>query len=588
MKLSKISITFWIFLLALILRLGYLFFLRQNYFFFDHPAADAAYYLEWARRIADGDWLGSKTFYGLPLYPYFLAVLDRLMLGHTMGVRVLQIFLGSFNCVLAVWIGRKVFSEKIARLAGILTAANFILIYYDGLLMPVTLLIFVSQVIILAFLHQDQLRGREWFILGLICGLGILGDGKILIFLGMTFLISRDSPYLSGKVGTVPTFPIFMLILGVTLVLGLTGLRNKIVGGSWVWVSAQSGLSFYAGNNPKADGTYQNPDFIRPTHQGQDEDQKIMAESLSGRRLSDAEVSRFWLGQGLKFIREQPLEYFKLLGQKFALFFTETERAFDLDLILQRQWKRRLDWNPYVLILPLALLGMRKIGTVPTYLLSQLIFTLIFFLTNRHRATILPFLIIYESAAVFWILEKIRHKKFLPLGAAVVFLLAFWAIFPPQSLPAKEVEFLKFSKAGPVYEQKGDFARAEAAYHKALAIHPEDTNSLYNLGNTYALQDKFAQAKEAYQKVLALNPMQIDALFNLAFCHEQTGDIAQARELYRQVLELNPQSADAYFQLGKTFEAEGDCDKAREYYQSVILLNPEFAQILSQQTTCFH
>ena len=92
-------------------------------------------------------------------------------------------------------------------------------------------------------------------------------------------------------------------------------------------------------------------------------------------------------------------------------------------MLLQRDWKRYLDINPFPLVFPLASMGVvlarrdRPIGSgvaargslqgrnlwlrgeeetdyMNNKVLSQLIFTLIFFLTDRHRATIPLFLII--------------------------------------------------------------------------------------------------------------------------------------------------------------------------------------------------
>ena len=54
-----------IFILAFGLRLGYLFFLKGHYFFYDHPSADVAYYQDWAKYIASGHWLGNRDFQGL-------------------------------------------------------------------------------------------------------------------------------------------------------------------------------------------------------------------------------------------------------------------------------------------------------------------------------------------------------------------------------------------------------------------------------------------------------------------------------------------------------------------------------------------
>jgi len=267
-----------IFLGAFLLRLIYMIFARQHYFFYESPSADVTYYQEWARDIARGNWLGDRTFLGLPLYPYFLSVLIRLTVNHLEAVRVLHLLLGSLNCILIYLVGQKIFSKKIGILAAILAATNFILIYYDWLMMPVPLLIFLTLIILLALLHRDELQTwREWFFLGLFIGLAILGDGKFLFF----FLILLGYEYFVWKKasGHLPklTRQMLPLILGATLVLGASAVRGKMISGEWIFISTQGGLSLYAGNNPEAQGTYEHPSFLRPDHFGQDEDQRIVA-----------------------------------------------------------------------------------------------------------------------------------------------------------------------------------------------------------------------------------------------------------------------------------------------------------------------
>src|SRR5215203_1762641 len=39
---------------------------------------DAVSYLDWARRIAAGNWLGTEAFYQAPLYPYVVAAIFTL------------------------------------------------------------------------------------------------------------------------------------------------------------------------------------------------------------------------------------------------------------------------------------------------------------------------------------------------------------------------------------------------------------------------------------------------------------------------------------------------------------------------------
>ncbi len=570
-----------LFILAFTLRLAYLIFLKTHYFFFEHPSDDVQYYLAWADDIARGNWLGTKTFYGLPLYPYFLAVLKRLFLNNNLLIHLIHLILGSLNCVFIFKISQQLFKKRIAVLGGLLTASNFILIYYDCLATAVPLIILFSLVMIDSFLNQKNLTNKKsWFILGTLLGISTLADGKFLIFafLLLIYLVitNRKNIWLFCRQ------KLFPLTLAFVLILSITGLRNKIVGGSWVLISAQTGLSFYVGNNPQADGIYANPDFIRPNHEAQDEDQIIIAESALQKKLTDREVSQFWRNQALSFIKNNPKAYLELLSKKFLLFFTETERTFDMDLIFQRNWKRMLDINPYFVICPIALLGLflsrnnPKTVVINLMIISQLIFTLIFFLNNRHRAAILPLFIIYEAYALDWLANKIRDKNFLPLFATGIFMILFWITFRPTFLNAREVDFLRYSKMGPIYEHQKNYTKAQEQYFKALEITPNDTNSLNNLANSFFLEKNFSSAKKYYNQVLKLNPQHIDALYNLAYTYEHTEQTSEALTLYAKVTELQRNSIDAYLGMANIYQKKGDCQKAYEQYQRAIELKPQF------------
>jgi 4-amino-4-deoxy-L-arabinose transferase-like glycosyltransferase len=584
-KKTEVRFLFFVFSLALVLRLAYLFFLRQHYFFYDHPSGDVTYYQKWAQEIASGNWLGDKPFYGLPLFPYFLAVLQRLCLGNLFAVRILHILLGTFNCILIYYVAKKLFSPKVAGLAAIFAATNFVLIYYDWLMMPVTLLIFLSLVIILSFLYIDTLHKRtDLFILGLLIGLGVLGDGKFLILsvlAGLYILFHNNKP-LREKFLKI----LLPLGLGIFLVLFAVTLRNKIVGGNWVFISAQSGLSFYAGNNPSSTGIYENPSFIRPDHRGQDEDQKIVAETLTQKNLSAGEVSSFWRGKALAFIQENPGAYLNLLARKFLLFFKDTEAGDDMDMILQRQWKRVLDINPYFVICPLALLGMffanrgrahKDTAYVNLMVLSQLLVTMIFFLTTRHRTTILPYFLIYEAYFLVWAFEQIRGRHFRSLIAPLVFLFAFVIFFKPEPLDAQTIAFVRHAKSGPVYEKQKRYKEAQEEYLKALEVFPGDTNTLYNLATAHLLEGDLTQAQKLYLTVVNACPYNIDAWFNLGYTYEQSGDPERAVEAYKQVLKYDEEGFDALFRIAGIYQNTGDCPRAKMYYSRIIKAKPLLA-----------
>src|SRR5206468_397275 len=151
-------------------------------------SSDVTYYQNWARDIIRGATSPQQVFWGFPLYPYFLAAIKTLAFGNTGLVRFFHLILGSLNCVLVYFLARAIFNQNTARLSALLMAVNFTLIHYDWLMMPVTLLITLSLIILIVVTDFQLIKNRkECFLLGLLLGLTILGDGKFLIFL---FLLS--------------------------------------------------------------------------------------------------------------------------------------------------------------------------------------------------------------------------------------------------------------------------------------------------------------------------------------------------------------------------------------------------------------
>ncbi|MFA5261398.1 MAG: tetratricopeptide repeat protein [Candidatus Omnitrophota bacterium] len=544
------------------------------------------YYQNWAQDIARGNWLGDKTFFGLPLYPYFLAVLIRLALGHLEIVRLFHLILGSLNCVLLFAIGKKIFSQRVGVLAAVLAASNFILIYYDWLMMPVTLLISLS-LFLLYYLANDLLkdRSREWFLFGLIAGLTALGDGKIIFFISLLALsILLRWPYF----WRIKFFRILLpLGLGAAVILSSVALRNRVIGGDWTIISAQSGLSFYTGNNPLATGVYDHPAFLRPSHEGQDEDQKIIAEKIARRQLSPREISQFWQDKTLQFIRQHPDQYLRLLWRKTRLFLTDTENAHDADLLLQGQWRNGLDINPFWLICPLAIIGVflsRKKYPATHFLnlliISQWLMTSIFFLTTRHRATVLPVFLLYEAYTLFWVADLLNTKQWTNLGIIAGSVLLLILAFPLEQADTEYTNFIRYSKTGTIYLQRSQPIKAQTAFQNALRIRPHDSTTLYNLGNAYLQTGNYAMAKDYFKKSIRVCSHNVDALFNLAYTFQQTGQTQHAIAFYQQVLQYQPGSPDVLFRLSQAYQQVGQCDQALYYFRQLVVQNPALTQAL--------
>ena len=184
-------------------------------------------------------------------------------------------------------------------------------------------------------------------------------------------------------------------------------------------------------------------------------DQVIAAEVMAKRKLTPAQVGQFWRSQAFAFVKIIRLIICGCWAASFCYFLPKRNTPYDIDLLLQRDWKRRLDVNPFWLICPLALAGMvfgayqsagngvsRHHDLEPVDLYAD------FLLTDRHRATILPFLIIYESCALVWLVGQARLKRIKPVLAAVGLLIVFAMIFRPQKYGAGAGRVLSRYKIG--------------------------------------------------------------------------------------------------------------------------------------------
>ena len=305
-------------LLALSLRIIY--FNQTIRYLEPGSGSDGYFYLEWAKNIVRGNVLGKEVFYALPLFPYFLSLAYLFSGGETFGLMLIQILIGSLNCGLIYLLGRKLFNNQIGIIAGIIACAYAMFIFYDRMLLPTSLAIFLGLLLILSLLKiRDNPSLRVWFGLGSLAGLCTLTRASfslLVIFILFWIIFEyKKSPLKQLTLYCLCfTLPFFLIIGAITL-------RNYLVAHDPVLITAHSGINFYIGNNPQANGLFKVPPYMRPTQGGLMEDAKIFAEKISARRLKPSEVSNFWFRRSLSFIRTHPLNYLTLAGKKFVLFY---------------------------------------------------------------------------------------------------------------------------------------------------------------------------------------------------------------------------------------------------------------------------
>jgi 4-amino-4-deoxy-L-arabinose transferase-like glycosyltransferase len=491
-----------LFLFALGLRLLHLAELRAHDPFFELPSVDPRMYHLWALEIHGGDWLGDRVFLNGPLYPYFLAGIYAVAGPSLLAAKAVQCVVGALSCVLVWALARRLFDRRVAFLAGTITAAYEMLVFYEGTLVVANVQVPLTLLSLLFVLRALERPGAGRFALAGACvGLSALARPNALLFAaliaGWTLVALRGEVPIGRRLALVGAFAAGT----AALVLPVTA-RNYAVGGDPVLVTYAGGLNLYLGNNPDANGSFRVPRIFPRSIADDPWEQRAIfeawAERASGRELLPSEVSAFWAAQARDFIREHPARWLHLELRKLALALNAFEPWNVRSITMSRRfsWVLRLPLVSFGVLAPFAFLGLaltlgRARRLVPLYaLLSSVLVTLLaFFVLSRYRMAAVPVLAIFGAAGLVECFDALRARRLRRVAVAV----ALTALFA-------------------------------AGVHWPWRFAREDLSmAYYNLGNRYRELEQWELAIGSYLESLRRNPSYLSAQNNLAIAYEQSG-----------------------------------------------------------------
>ena len=123
---------------------------------------------------------------------------------------------------------------------------------------------------------------------------------------------------------------------------------------------------------------------------------------------------------------------------------------------------------------------------------------------------------------------------------------------------------------------------AEAAFRRALALEPNDPETLFNLGLTLR---QLGRVEPAIALLEAAAAGGLDHLalvrYELALARQMAGANASAIASYRRVLELDPTHSDALNNLGVLLQQNGDLDGAITAYRGALAARPDFVPAMN-------
>lgn len=563
-----------IFLLALLLRLGYLADVSESPYF-GTLILDAEEYDHLAEELRRGNWrLDEKQTYVHGLgYPAFLAALKIPGFGPA-DFRLWQAVLGALSCVLIYRIARRLFDRRVAVIAGTVAAAYWPFLFFGGELFATTLFIFIQLLLVDALLRfgerPDHAKGVA---AGVILGLLVATRANALLAIPVAlWWICRCSRAASDG-DRRRLWPSFAVALVLTL--SPLALRNHIVQGGPV--PFQGAWSFYMGANPQADGT----PYVRQGLQWQ------RHELLPLRAGFFEPVSKgfYYLRSGVRFAAENPGQYLHLLYRKFRLFWHAFEIPVSSDLSYYREHSilYRILLVNFGVVAPLAVAGLFPGGgrrddrylLLWTFVLVSLATGMLFTVSARYRVPAAPFLIILAAHAIRQLTDLLRARDWRRTGGFVAVLAAAAAVVH-TGVDYRQVDHVRPAfLMGMVHFRSGDLDAAEQAYENGLAKNPDDPDLLNGLGTVYSAQGRHGEAEDSFAKAIAVAEDYAQPRFNLGALYLRLGRRQEAIAALKQgmAIDLRPTPrfkgnlalGNAYMQEGQLREAARAFERALQY-----------------------
>jgi Flp pilus assembly protein TadD len=517
----------------------------------DHPllqpagGLDSEWYVALAQRVAAGDWSLAEAFAGgaypvSPLYVYVLGVVLGLSGGSLLAARIVQAALGVVAVACAMQSARDWFGDAAGIVTGLLLAGAGVITFHEIVLLQSALdpLLIAALALVAGRAIQGD-RWLAWTGAGLLAALFSLNRPNALIVaagIGVALLarllIRRQRPAVLALAAFTVAF---------ALGLAPAALRNLAVSGRLTLVSSHGGLNFYIGNRAGADGTYEAPPGITPSIAGQAHDARVVAEAALGRPLADPEVSAYFTGLGLAWIRQHPGEAAALFARKLWLVAHRAELPLNYSYAYyERDEATVLRWLPIGAwcLVPLGVAGLAarpRTGVArPAYLAWAALIPLyavsvaLFFVAGRYRLPILVPLAITGAGGLTALAAAIRGRRWIDAagpvaagGAAAT--LALWPLALDDGRLEERVAMAS-ALAG--------LGRADDAVARAAAVareHPEPGTVHYRVALALQAHGDLASAEGEVRRALQIDPAQPEPHATLGQLLARAGRIGEAR-----------------------------------------------------------
>lgn len=489
------------------------------------PVVDADYYWKIAVSTAVLGHPLPPMFFSAPLYPLLLTALVFVLGYNLAAVYVVQMLAALATAWLTARCAQNVFSRTHGLVAFVLVAAYFPLAFFSLKILPeVWSLLLLAIFLALASRPGALDRAGDAVLLGLSAGIAVLARGQyglVVLLVLPALLFVKDTP-------GYKRFAVLRLILAGLAVLApllCWGAVNMARTGRFFISPPNGGVTFLQGNNPRAVGLYTPVPGLTDDINGQLAGMVSLVSRIEGRQVTVAEANRYFLNEGLAFIRENPGDWLLLEAKKLKLSLGPREPGLMYSMALEKREHltlSRVFFLSWPMLMALFFLGIIDILAYERRYLraalpclgafaALLAALLLFYVISRYRVLLLVPVAMLASHGVLACRRWATQNKILPavLAAVLILLSVAWTLADKEAVAPASWNNVAYALV-----RAGRYAEAGQAAQQVLAAQPDDPVALSNLATSLVARKKFAEAAP-YVDRLAANPAfarQVEAL----------------------------------------------------------------------------
>ena len=577
-------------LMAIILRLLYLWQFSKSPLFSIPIGPDVEEYNNWAREILAWGIIPQRLHIHAPLYPIFLAFMYKIFSFELLWIRLSQtlLILGGFG-VLGWSIQAFVAPKRRILMWTFLAFAAFYppLLFYSSELISETLLLpLICLTLTLLYWGEKQLsagdlrKGAIFISAGGICAglMAIAHPTSLLFIVAEIILLPIITIFRKDKKKLAVRLLITLLFgLMAVLIIAPVCIQNSRLAKRFVLIQRNSGFNFYLGNNYNATGTC----YIRPGHEWKN----IHNWGDAGAAQRGITKDKFFVYMSLKYIYSNPLEEFKLLVKKafYVWNFRELTAGADSTPILYFTSIVKSGKYLFILLGALSICGiimvLCKRETIFKYrhflllILAYWAAQTITVTSGRYRLAMYPAFFVFAAFAVDYLVQCIKERKHLIIYSVALVTGVLVVTIPSPPVDALKEQAETDSLYGEACFKQGKYSQAEKYFLAVVKFDPTDVRA-YNMLGIISESSSPERAAKYYHKAIENNPAESDGYLNLAIQYSHKRDYKKAQKYFGEALHHGSDNPNVLYNYACFLEKKGDVILAIKYLNKCLLEAP--------------